>query len=299
MELRHLKYFSTLAEELHFGRAAEKLFIAQPPLSRQIKLLENELGVLLFTRDNKKVRLTEFGKYLKTECDKLFSDVDGILNNMKLLKAGNTGTITIGYVGAVMHSFLPLVLRDIVKKFPDITTLLKELDNDNQMKELKNNNIDIGFLRTPVVSEEITMESIYTETLSIIISNDHKLAAKKKIALSDLAEEPFIGFTAKCAPGLRNSIVSICGRAGFVPRITHETSQINTILRLVESNLGYSIIPTSVKTGYRLNLRFVELNKDPERTEICMAYNSAKITPITANVIQLIHSFPFKKQITQ
>lgn len=297
MELRHLRYFSMLADELHFGRAAQKLFIAQPPLSRQIKILEDELGVMLFTRDSRKVKLTGYGEYLKKESDRLFAEVDGIVNNLKILKTGKAGSLTIGYVGAVMHSFLPMVLSEIVKKYPGINTRLNELDNESQMKELRNSSIDIGFLRTPLPGDDIIMEQVYSETLSAIISEDHPLAGKKKITLSDLSGEPFIAFTTRCSPGLRNSIISVCNRAGFVPRITHETSQINTILRLVECNLGYSIIPTSVKMGYNLNVRFIELNKYPERTEVYLAYNPSNDNPIIRNIIQLVNSFPFKEYV--
>jgi len=295
MELRHLRYFSTLADELHFGRAAQKLFIAQPPLSRQIKILEDELGVQLFTRDSRKVKLTGYGEYLKKESERIFADVNGIVNNLKVLKTGKAGTVTIGYVGAVMHSFLPMVLSRIVKEYPGINTMLNELDNESQMKELRNRSIDIGFLRTPVRDDDIVLEQVYSETLSVIISDSHPLAGKKKIMLGDLAEEPFVAFTTRCSPGLRNSIISVCNRAGFMPRITHETSQINTILRLVECNLGYSIIPTSVKMGYNLNLRFIELNKFPERSEVYLANNPDNDNPVIRNIVNVVHSFPFKE----
>jgi len=294
MELRHLKYFLTLAEELHFGKAAKKLFIAQPPLSRQIKLLEEELGVLLFERKKRDIRLTEYGIFLKSEAEKLFADVNTITNKLQLIKEGSAGIIKIGYVGSALHSNFPYTLSEIKRQLPYAEIVLKELDNDTQINELKKKTIDIGFVRTPLEHDNMILKPLYSETFSLVISECHPLSHKKRIALKDFADEPFIGFPRSCSPSIRRSVLSICNSSGFSPRIVHETPQINAILRLVESNMGYSILPTNVKKGYNLKLRFIELAEYPERTEISLAYNPLNISSIASKAIKLINSFSTK-----
>ena len=294
MELRHLKYFLALAEELHFGRAAEKLFIAQPPLSRQIKNLEEELGVELFQRTKKQVRLTGYGRFLKEEAVKLFQHVDSIKNHIRLLGEGHAGQIKIGYVGSAMHSVLPEVLSEINDKFPDIHTSMFELRNLDQIAALKDGSLDIGFIRTPITVEDLIIQPIFSETLSVILPLLHPLAASENIRLEDLAGEPFISFCRNCAPGLFDCIVGLCNKEGFSPRIVHESSQINSVVRLVESGLGYSIVPTSVKHGYNVRVRFYELDGYPERAELALAYSPGHRTPTSERVTELVMGLKFQ-----
>ena len=291
MELRHLRYFLTLADELHFGRAAEKLFMAQPPLSRQIKLLEEELGVELFNRTKKSVQLTPYGKYLREEALKIFQHMEIMKNRLDLLKEGIVGQIKIGYVGSAMHSLLPDVLSQLKKKYPEIDTHLSELDNDGQIEALRNGNIDVGFIRPPIKVDDISMKPICSETFSLIVPFSHPLAKSNKINLEQLAEEPFVSFCRQCGPALFDKTISICNRAGFFPKIVHETSQINSLVRLVESNMGYSIVPTGVKSGYKLRVKFFELDQYPERAELALAYNPNHLTATTEKVIELISHF--------
>lgn len=295
MELRHLKYFLTLADELHFGRAAEKLFIAQPPLSRQIKNLEEELGVPLFERTKKQVRLTGYGRFLKDEATKLFQHVELIKNHIRLLGEGHAGQIKIGYVGSAMHSVLPEVLKVIQKELPDIHTSMFELRNLDQIAALKDGSLDIGFIRTPITLEGLHINPIFSETLSVILPRSHPLAKSKRLKLSDLSSEPFISFCRECAPGLFDCIIGLCNKEGFSPRIIHESSQINSVVRLVESGLGYSIVPSSVKQGYNIKVQFHELANYPERAELALAYHEFR-TPTSEKVTDLILALDFHSQ---
>ena len=288
MELRHLRYFLTVAEELHFGKAAQKLFITQPPLSRQIKNLEEELGVELFTRTKRYVHLTGYGMYLKTEAFKLFQHVESIKNHIRLLGEGHAGQIKIGYVGSAMHSVLPGVLSIIRGELPHVHTSLHELRHLNQIFDLKTGSLDIGFIRIPITVEGLHIEPIFSETLSVILPLSHPLAGVSEVRLSDMAEEPFISFCRECAPGLFDTIIGLCNREGFSPRIVHESSQINSVVRLVESGLGYSIVPTSVKQGYNVRVRFCELDDYPERAELALAYFPEHRTPTSERVIGLV-----------
>ncbi len=293
MDLRHLRYFLTLAEELHFGRAAEKLSIAQPPLSRQIKDLEEELNVVLFNRTKRVVQLTDYGKYLKNEAVKLLQHVELIKNHIRLLDEGNAGQIKIGYVGSAMHSVLPEVLTEVRRKLPEVHTLMTELMNLDQIVALKTGSLDIGFIRTPTTVDGLCIQPIFSETLSVILPLSHPLTGAEEVRPVHLANEPFIGFCRECAPGLFDSIIGLCNRDGFSPRIVHESSQINSVVRLVESGLGYSIVPTSVKRAYNLRVRFYELDGYPERAELALTYHPDHQTTTSKRVIEIVQALKF------
>lgn len=272
MELRHLKYFLTLSEELHFGKAAQKLYIAQPPLSRQIKELEDNLGVKLFNRTKRNVELTPAGKYLQAEAKQIFHQLDNVKEQIQSIGRGAYGQLKIGYVGAAMHSILPDILNRMNTGFPEVKILLFEMGNEEQKKALLSGALDVGFVRVPMIHEKLISKKICEETFSLIVSNNYPLAEKKKINLADFAKEQFISFSSVCGRSMTDNIISICHKAGFTPKISHETSQINTIIRLVESGIGYSIVPTNTRQVYNQNVKYVELKNYPERALLFLLY---------------------------
>ncbi len=288
METRLLKYFSVLAEELHFGKAAKRLHISQPPLSRQIKDLEEELGVRLFNRTKRNVQLTEYGKYLKQESHKLFNQIDVMKNHLELMKKGTIGQIKIGYVGDFMHSIFPDILCALKQAYPKIETILLESDTESQISALRTGFIDIGFVRTPIEVKDIIINPIYEETFSLILSKSHPLSTRKKIPLKKLADEPYIGFSPKCPPPLSKSVLSICNKAGFSPKVVHRALQINSIVKLVENNIGYSIIPIGPKAVFKENVKFFELKNYPERAEMSLAYNPKLLDETSKKIVDLV-----------
>jgi DNA-binding transcriptional LysR family regulator len=288
MDTRLLKYFSVLAEELHFGKAAKKLHISQPPLSRQIKDLEEELGVRLFNRTKRNVQLTEYGKYLKHESYRLFNQIDVMKNHLELMKNGAVGQIKIGFVGDFMHSIFPDILTRLKQKYPKIDTVLQESDTESQISALRTGFIDVGFVRTPIEVKDISINPIYKEIFSLILSKSHPLASSKKLPLNKLADEPYIGFSPKCPPPLSKSVMSICNRAGFSPIVIHKALQINSIVKLVENNVGYSIIPIGPKAVFKENVKFFELANYPERAEMSLAYNPKMLDDSSKKFIELV-----------
>jgi DNA-binding transcriptional LysR family regulator len=290
METRLLKYFSVLAEELHFGKAAKKLHISQPPLSRQIMDLEEELGVRLFNRTKRNVQLTEYGRYLKRESHKLFNQIDIMKNHLEMMKNGVVGQIKIGYVGDFMHSTFPEILSDIKHQYPKIDTVLLESDTESQISELRTGLLDIGFVRTPIEAKDILVIPIYKETFSLILSKSHPLSSRKNIPLKELADEPYIGFSPRCPPPLSKSVMNICNKAGFSPKVVHRALQINSIVKLVENNIGYSIIPIGPKAVFKESVKFFELKDFPERAEISLAYNPDLLDEVSMKIVDLILS---------
>lgn len=288
MELRHLTYFLTLAEELHFNRAAEKLYIAQPPLSRQIKDLEEELGVPLFNRTKKKVELTPYGIYLRDEASKIFHRLDLIRNHLKQLKKGVIGEVKIGYIGSAMLSYLPILLDKLKEKSPEIDIFLTEANTAGLLKALKSGIIDLGFIRAPLEAHDIIVKPVFKETFSLVLPMKGELSSRENWDLKNLATKPFIGFSSHCTQGIIKKVISICNRAGFYPNIIHQCSNYNSILRLVESNMGYSIVPSSIKCGYKLNICYIELDEYPERAELSLAINPENMTATSEKVVEII-----------
>ena len=294
METRLLKYFSVLAEELHYGKAAKRLHISQPPLSRQIMDLEATLGVRLFNRTKRNVQLTAYGKYLKGESDRLFNQLDVIRNHLQSMKNGAEGQIKIGYVGDFMHSIFPDILFELKHEYPKIDTVLLESDTESQIDALRTGLIDIGFVRTPIEVKDINVNPIYTETFSLILSKSHPLSSRKKIPLKELADEPYIGFSPKCPPPLSKSVMSICNRAGFSPKVIHKALQINSIVKLVENNIGYSIIPIGPKAVFKENVKFFELKNYPERAEMSLAYNPKLLDEMSKKIVDLVLNHDYR-----
>ncbi|MCT4637453.1 MAG: LysR substrate-binding domain-containing protein [Bacteroidales bacterium] len=290
IDLRHLKYFMVLAEELHFGRAAEKLFISQPPLSRQIKQLEELLGVPLFIRNNKKVELTRFGSFLKAEGEKIFTEMLQLEKNIQLMKVNDEGTVRIGYVGAVMFSVFKSIFVQLKSAFPKLQFVLNELNNESQIDGLRRNMLDIGFIRGPLDVNDLSYYTIEQSSFSIIISANHELANKESIALCDLATEPFIQFSKICAPPLHKSIDNIFTNENIEPLVVHETSQFSALVRLVESGFGYSIVPTNLEQGFDIGVKYFDIPNCKEKTEIGMIHNSKYKTMLLDNIIDRIRS---------
>jgi len=272
MELRQMRYFLAVAEELHFGRAANRLGIQQPPLSRQIKNLETELAVTLFDRTNRRVRLTPAGKYLMASAAAVVEQADRIRNAVGLIQDGQAGLVRIGYVGSAMHSVLPDLLRGLRLRYPEIYPELVELDGESQVHALQSGDLDVGFLRPPIRAKNLDMHVGLEEPFVLVLPSGHRLAEARELPLDALADESFIGFCRSCAPGMADRIVQICNDAGFSPRVVHETSQLNALLRLVEIGFGYSIVPTSVQAGYKLSLCFRELNDVSQRAQLAVLY---------------------------
>jgi DNA-binding transcriptional LysR family regulator len=251
MELRHLRYFITVATELHFGRAAEKLHIAQPPLSKQVQDLEAELGFELFNRTKRSISLTPAGQAFLVEVTQIFQQLDRAIDIGKKTSRGELGQISIGFVGSATYNILPVMLQQFRDRYPQVQIELHELTTDRQLIWLREGRIDIGLIRPPIIEKDLASEVIFQESLVVALPTNHHLAKLDNVDLPLLAAEPFILFPRQLAPGLYDPIIAICQAAGFSPQVVQECIQMQTIVSLVSANMGVSILPESIQEAQR------------------------------------------------
>ncbi|MEG4859970.1 LysR family transcriptional regulator [Microcoleus sp. K1-B6] len=263
MELRHLRYFIAVAEELNFTRAAEKLHIAQPPLSQQIQHLEAELGFQLFRRTKRTVHLTAAGQVFFEEAGKILQQVDRAIQLGRQTSRGELGQLTIGFVSSAAHNVVPAILQAFRTQYPAVLLELHELTTHEQLQRLRFGQIDIGFVRPPVEEDGINSEIIFREPLIVALPETHPAADRAKVELRELSTEPFILFPRSQAPGLYDAIVSLCQQAGFSPIAAQEAIQMQTIVSLVAAEMGVAIVPESMQNFQRSGVVYKSL---PEST---------------------------------
>lgn len=279
MELRHLLYFKTVAEHLHFRKAASALFISQPPLSRQIRELEEELGVQLFVRTNKRVILTDAGTYFKDEVDAIFARLEESKSIARQIHLNESGELRIGYISSTYRQELAVVLKQMREIFPYIKTHLYEVPTVKQIKALERGKLDVGVLRAPVQSDKLKVQSLFFDPFTVVIPFDEKIPDQDELA-NYIKDRPFIFYDKNYAPDYYNKLIEICGRIGFKPNIVHEANNVHSILQLVEAGLGISILPSSLEQQYQeLKISFVKLDGIPVSTEVVLAYKESNTNP--------------------
>ena len=288
IEFRHLRYFLAVAEHLHFGKAADQLYIAQPGLSRQIKQLEQTLGVLLFERNNRNVSLTKAGVFLKEELSIQIQNIDNILGHARLIHAGLEGNLKLAYVGSAMQNIIPQLLLRLRSQHPNIHFHLKELDNQAQIEALTSLDIDLGFVRLERVPRNLEIKPVLEDTFSLVLPKNHLLQAEDFHSLEQLKNEPFILFERSYSPTYYEKMRQIFDFSGFTPIVAHYTVHASTIYTLVENNFGISIVPSSLKHGYQMDIKFIELANIPQRTVLSMAWNTKNRNPLLQKVLQLV-----------
>jgi DNA-binding transcriptional LysR family regulator len=286
-EFRHFRYFLALAEDLHFRKASERLFISQPGLSRQIKQMEEALGVNLFERHNRKVKLTKAGEYMQRELINNFQRLDDIISHAKLLNDGMDGNLKLGYVGSAMQRVIPDLLLKFKEEHPNVLFDINEMDNNKQIKALLKQEIDVGFVRMERVPRGLNILPLFEDTFSLVLPADHKVDASNFEGLSQFKDEPFILFDSSYSQSYYEKVMQIFDDAGFSPIISHNTVNASSIFRLIENNFGVSIVPTSLKLGYDMKIKFIELDEIPQRTTLKLVWNSVNTNPLLDNFLHI------------
>ena len=280
IELRHLRYFVAVAEELHFGRAARRLGIAQPPLSLQIQRLEAELGVSLFDRTSRRVELTAAGHSLLEDGKRVIEDFYSAAEAARRAARGETGSLSVAFAASLISLSLPKIIRRFREEFPDVRLELRELSTGSQIAALRAGELDIGFLREPPADDAFVTETVMRERLLLAISKRHPLASRKRLRLIDVANEDFVLFPRDLAPGLHANVLAMCAQAGVQPRIVQTCRELYTTISLVEADLGVTIIPETVRKMGSHAVRYFPLTSPLAWTRIDAAWRPDNPSPI-------------------
>ncbi|MBJ3777095.1 LysR family transcriptional regulator [Acuticoccus mangrovi] len=247
MDLRQLRYFVTLAEQRHFGRASELLNIAQPPLSQQMKALEADLGVELFDRSTRPIGLTPAGQTLLREARLILSQVARAEATTRRAGVGDGGRLVIGVTGTAALEFAAPALRAFGRRRPNVQLALREMSSPAQLVALAAGDIHLGFLRPPVPDDQFAIKLVHTDPFVVALPADHPRARQDAIRLAELNGAPLVIFESKEAPAFRDLILHVCRSAGFVPSMIQDAQQIMTMLCLVGSGMGIALVPRSAR----------------------------------------------------
>jgi DNA-binding transcriptional LysR family regulator len=288
IDVRRLRYFVAVAESLHFGRAAASLRISQPPLTRQIQLLEHEIGTLLLRRNKRRVELTDAGQYLLDEARRMLAEGARLAERTRRAAAGDTGHLTLGFISAVDYSVLPGILIAYRKAFPGVTLDLRELTTDVQLDMLRDGRIDAGMLLQPVDDVTLVTLPIISERLvAVLPARDPLLRRRGPLSLHALATRPFIVAPRANGPGLHDTIFDFCAHAGFVPLVAQEAIQLQTIVSLVSAGLGIALVPASLKDLRRSGVVYRSLREPSPLLTVMLAWRRDNHSACLANFVAI------------
>jgi len=290
MELRHLRYFIAVAEELHFGRAAERLCIAQPPLSQQIQQLERELGFRLFHRTQRHVELTAAGQLMLEEAREVLAGLERAAAAGRRVARGEVGWIGIGFVGTATYEFLPAALSAFRALHPEVELVLRELVSAKQVQALRDKRIHIGLARPGVVEKGIVSVPLYQEPLVAALPTRHPLAQREHLTLAALAEEPFILFPRHPKPSYADYLISLCEGVGFSPQVVQEAAEIHTAISLVAAALGVTLVPASVQSAHREGIAYRPFEVPQPTTELTAIHRAGEISPLVTAFLKAMRS---------
>ena len=244
LDLKTLKCFVVLAEELHFGRAADRLHMSQPPLSLKIRTLESELGLQLFQRSSRRVELTHSGHILLTEARRILRDAEQLVKLAASLELGEAGTLAIGFNALLAYRLMPQLVSAFCERYPQVKVTLHEMVSSEQVVALLEHQIDIGLLRPPL-PPGIRSLSLGSEEMVVFLPAKHRLANQEAIPLASLAGEPMLMFSRGESSYLHNLTMDMCTEAGFEPVVRQETRHVHAIVALVGTGMGVALLPAS------------------------------------------------------
>jgi DNA-binding transcriptional LysR family regulator len=285
MELRRIQYFVAVAEEAHFGRAAERLRMAQPPLSQQIKALEAEMGVVLFHRTTRKVELTVAGERFLQRARAILADVDDAVTEAGQVAAGMVGRIAIGFTGSATYDLLPSLVRVLRADLPGIELDIHgEMLTPDQVTALTDGTLDLGLLRPPVRNTALEVQVLRREPLIAVLPEHHPLAVHDRVRLADLRDDPFITYPSHNRSVVYEAVIDACQRAGFVPASVNEVSETSTMVSFVAAGLGVALVPASVQHLRITGATYLPLAGTTQEVELALATRAGETSPHVARV---------------
>ena len=290
MNTHLLETFVAVAEELHFRRAAERARLAQPAVSRQIKRLEEDLGVQLFIRDRRKVVLTEAGRVFLKEARTILERVNMAQQEARRAERGEIGSLTLGYSQCNIHSVFPEAVRLYRDRFPRVVLEMREMVTAEQVEALLGGDIDVGLVTLPVAAEGLRVETVFEEPLVAALPDNHPLVGNAQVALEDLADDPFVFFPRWQAPGHHDLITGVCREAGFVPQVAVEANSSQGIVSLVAAGIGVSLVMLnpSEERLQRPGLVYKDIAQRDIRLGIGMAWRSEYETSVLKGFLEVV-----------
>lgn len=296
IELRQLRYFVAVAEEMHFGRAAKRLHMTQPPLSQAIQALEAQLGVPLFARTRRSVALSSAGQALLPEVQRLLQQVHGLGPLAQRAAAGESGRMSVAFVPMADYGVLPTALRDFHATHPAVHLSLQEATTDVQLGLLASGSIDLGFLLPPLPEKlraEVDYLPLAAEPLVLALPEHARaLRQRGRLSLKACAELPLIIFPRRSSPAFHDQILGCFRDAGLTPHIGQEAIQMQTIVGLVSAGMGFALVPQSVSTLKRPGVEYRALKEPPPWVEIGLAWRRDNASPVLAAFLKLMRKTP-------
>ncbi|MBW4694229.1 MAG: LysR family transcriptional regulator [Lyngbya sp. HA4199-MV5] len=293
MELRQLHYFLAVAEELSFSRAARQLNMAQPPLTRQIRQLEQELDVQLFERNSRRVELTEVGTVFVEEARRILEQVEQSVGITQRASRGEVGRLVVAFEGSSAYDVIPLSLKAYRERFPDVEVVVLGMTTNQQIEALHNSQIQLGFVVPPLQGqvEDLEVEAVIQASLIVALPESHKLTAKSTIKVRSLAKEALILGQRHSGCGFYDQVIAVCRRAGFSPLIRQEVNEMQVLLGLVAAGFGIAILPESARQFQRSGVVYRELQ--PASSEVALAImwqrnNQSSVLQAFLNVVREI-----------
>lgn len=291
MELRHLRYFVAVAEELHFGRAAERLRIAQPPLSQQIKGLEAELGTRLFDRNRRKVELTAAGLSLLDEAREILRRAENCGPLIRHVAAGDAGRIDIAFTGSVpFNTFMPQVLRTFRRRHPQVWITLREMSTGSQIEAVLDRRLDVGFARPADSHLPMGVEAhhVLREPLVLAVPSDHPLAGRLVLQMAEIADDPLVMNPRHIGTGLYDRIMQLCQGAGFNPIVALEAHQMSTMISLVAAGLGLAVVPQTMQRLRIEEVWFADIADPNAYIDLLVIARTGRVPPVVRNLLDVV-----------
>ncbi|MYN14413.1 LysR family transcriptional regulator [Pusillimonas sp. TS35] len=288
MELRHLRYFVAVAQELHFTRAAERLGIGQPPLSQQIQQLERELGVTLLLRGRRGVELTEAGQAFLDEATRLLQSADRAVETARRVGRSEIDTLTVGFtVSASIHPFVPRVIHACRERFPSVAITLLERTTNELVSAVRDGQADLAFIRAPAPSAaDVQIETLLHEPMVAVLPSAHRLSGRAAISLRDLNGEPFIFYPRKVGTGIYDAVVQACASCGFEPEVRVEVPQMTSVITFVAAGMGVSLVPHTMQQLRAEGVAYVRIADEAvPQAHLAIAYNRRALSMALSHFI--------------
>jgi DNA-binding transcriptional LysR family regulator len=295
IELRHLRYFLAVADELHFGRAAERLGISQPPLSQQIRQLEELVGVRLFARTNRRVALTDAGELFLVEAQDILARVDHAIDLAQRTQRGEIGELRIGFTRSTpLSGHIPRAIFAFRQAAPFVQLQLQEMNSLTQIDALLDRRLQLGILRGNVLPDTLVSKRLFRDPLVAVLREDHpalaKLGKSRRLRTEWLAQDPFVLFARSAGAGIHDHVIALCRSAGFTPRVVQDAREASTIVGLVAAGLGVSILPASCEHIGISGVVYVPLADPAAMSEIHVVHRRDERSPLVARFVRLLTS---------